>query len=326
MAQRLCFEERTRIEAACAAGFNATEIAVSLGRHPTTVQRELARGGGACGYEARAAQRACEAAARRPRTPKLAAPHVYAQAPKNSSRPSPQTKAQKRRAGPTSKPRSTASRSTSVNPDRRGSDPATNRPTGCCSAAGCPTAPTSTSEPYASPHRRQPQPHATQTTQLEISTHHIHSPKLQPPLELADLHRNRHRHLLRPHRQLEQPQLRISTLHAQPSDNCLRILRFREGTGSSMEIAHESAVGTRFERVGSCVTQVYCSNNVRSNLPRNMGGEHHSRERPRFIVGSARFHRMERASGHTSQPWYRFSFRRTRSGSNCGPRVPYRCF
>ena len=36
MAQRLCFEERARIEALNAAGFNATEIAVSLGRHPTT--------------------------------------------------------------------------------------------------------------------------------------------------------------------------------------------------------------------------------------------------------------------------------------------------
>ena len=57
LAQRLCFEERARIEALNGAGFNASEIAVSLGRHPTTVQRELARGGGACGYEAEAAQR-----------------------------------------------------------------------------------------------------------------------------------------------------------------------------------------------------------------------------------------------------------------------------
>ncbi len=36
VARRLCFGERARIEAACATGFNATEIAVSLGRHPTT--------------------------------------------------------------------------------------------------------------------------------------------------------------------------------------------------------------------------------------------------------------------------------------------------
>ena len=55
VAQRLCFEERARIEAACAAGFNATEIAEALGRRPTPVQRELARGGGLCGYEEKAA-------------------------------------------------------------------------------------------------------------------------------------------------------------------------------------------------------------------------------------------------------------------------------
>ena len=80
MAQRLCFEERARIEALNAAGFDASEIAVSLGRHPTTVQRELARGGGACGYEAKAAQRVCEARARRPKTPKLAADAKLAEA------------------------------------------------------------------------------------------------------------------------------------------------------------------------------------------------------------------------------------------------------
>ena len=46
MSRRLCFEERARLEAESAAGFNATEIFLSLDRHPTTVQRDLARGGG----------------------------------------------------------------------------------------------------------------------------------------------------------------------------------------------------------------------------------------------------------------------------------------
>ena len=78
MAQRLCFEERARIEALNGAGFNASEIAVSLGRHPTTVQRELARGGGVWRYEAEAAQRGCVARAARPKTPKLAADAVLA--------------------------------------------------------------------------------------------------------------------------------------------------------------------------------------------------------------------------------------------------------
>ena len=54
MAQRLCFEERARIEAACAAGFNATEIAVSLGRRPTSACRWLI---GLCSCVAAAVQR-----------------------------------------------------------------------------------------------------------------------------------------------------------------------------------------------------------------------------------------------------------------------------
>ena len=37
------------------------------------MRRELLGGGAACGYEASAAERGCEARARRPRTPKLAA-------------------------------------------------------------------------------------------------------------------------------------------------------------------------------------------------------------------------------------------------------------
>ena len=54
MARRLCFEERARIEVMNEAGFNATEIAVSLGRHPNTVQREL---DGAAGAAATPAER-----------------------------------------------------------------------------------------------------------------------------------------------------------------------------------------------------------------------------------------------------------------------------
>ena len=71
MARRLCFEERVRIEAMTAAGVGAAEVARRLGRHPTTVQRELARvvpGG----YGAAAAQAAACVRAARPRFPKLA--------------------------------------------------------------------------------------------------------------------------------------------------------------------------------------------------------------------------------------------------------------
>ena len=45
MARRLCFEERVRIEAMAQAGVSAAEAARLMGRHPTTVQRELRRNG-----------------------------------------------------------------------------------------------------------------------------------------------------------------------------------------------------------------------------------------------------------------------------------------
>ena len=71
MARRLCFEERVRIEAMTAAGLSAAEAARRLGRHRTTVQRELGRGGPG-GYDAEAAQAAACIRAARPRAPKLA--------------------------------------------------------------------------------------------------------------------------------------------------------------------------------------------------------------------------------------------------------------
>ena len=78
MAQRLCFVERVRIEEMVRAGLSSVEVAECLGRHPTTVQRELARGAGACGYVAVVAQRRCEARAARPKSPKLVSDKVLA--------------------------------------------------------------------------------------------------------------------------------------------------------------------------------------------------------------------------------------------------------
>ena len=72
MARRLCFEERVRIEAMAQAGVSAAEAARRLGRHPTTVQRELGRNGGPGGYGAGAAQAGSCARAARPKAPKLA--------------------------------------------------------------------------------------------------------------------------------------------------------------------------------------------------------------------------------------------------------------
>ena len=56
MARRLCLDERARIEAMAQAGFGAGEIAVRLGRHRSTVHREVARGGGPQQYGAGDAQ------------------------------------------------------------------------------------------------------------------------------------------------------------------------------------------------------------------------------------------------------------------------------
>ena len=60
MARRLCFEEPVRFEKMARAGCSAAEAARQLGRHGTTVQRELKRGGlGA--HCAQAAQAGAEA-------------------------------------------------------------------------------------------------------------------------------------------------------------------------------------------------------------------------------------------------------------------------
>ncbi|MCQ3808064.1 MAG: helix-turn-helix domain-containing protein [Acidimicrobiia bacterium] len=46
MAQRLCFDERTRIEAMCEAQLSVAVIAERLGRDRSAVHREVERGGG----------------------------------------------------------------------------------------------------------------------------------------------------------------------------------------------------------------------------------------------------------------------------------------
>ena len=72
MARRLCLDERARIEAMVQAGFGAGEIAVRLGRHRSTVHREVASGGGPQQYGAGDAQQSADGRGRRPRAPKLA--------------------------------------------------------------------------------------------------------------------------------------------------------------------------------------------------------------------------------------------------------------
>ena len=71
MADRLSFEERARIEAMTEAGVPTEEIAERLGRHRSTVYRELKRSGCDRGYDAETAQQACDRRARRPKQPKL---------------------------------------------------------------------------------------------------------------------------------------------------------------------------------------------------------------------------------------------------------------
>ena len=73
MARRLCLDERARIEAMAQAGLGAARIARCLGRHRSTVYRELGRNGGPGGYGAGAAQAGSCARAGRPKAPKLAA-------------------------------------------------------------------------------------------------------------------------------------------------------------------------------------------------------------------------------------------------------------
>ena len=80
MAQRLSSQERARIEAMAAAGVSVEETARRLCRHRSTVYRELARGGGRCGYGAEAAQAAAHSRAARPKAPKLASDPEMAQA------------------------------------------------------------------------------------------------------------------------------------------------------------------------------------------------------------------------------------------------------
>ena len=80
MAQRLSSEERARVEVMTAAGVGVKETAWRLGRHCSTVYRELARSCGTGGYDAQAAQTAADGRSRRPKTPVLAADPVLAAA------------------------------------------------------------------------------------------------------------------------------------------------------------------------------------------------------------------------------------------------------
>ena len=78
MAQRLCFDERTRIEAMCVTELSVDEIADRLGRDRSTVYRELDRGGGRDCYRAGRAQRRSKRDAARPKVGKLAGDAVLA--------------------------------------------------------------------------------------------------------------------------------------------------------------------------------------------------------------------------------------------------------
>ncbi len=74
MAARLSALERARIEALRSEGVRCEDIAAGLGRHPSTIWRELCRGRDADGvYRAEAAHAAAGARARRPRAGKLEA-------------------------------------------------------------------------------------------------------------------------------------------------------------------------------------------------------------------------------------------------------------
>ena len=60
MAQRLSFDERARVEAMSAAGVSVATAARCLGRHRSTVYRELRRGRRGGVYDAEAAQAAAQ--------------------------------------------------------------------------------------------------------------------------------------------------------------------------------------------------------------------------------------------------------------------------
>jgi len=69
----LSFAEREEIAVGLAAGESRRSIAARLGRHPSTVGREIARNGPrAGGYRARAAEAQAQCRARRPNPAKLA--------------------------------------------------------------------------------------------------------------------------------------------------------------------------------------------------------------------------------------------------------------
>jgi IS30 family transposase len=65
--------EREEISRGLAMGCSARTIAVSLGRSPSTISREIARNGGRSDYRAPAADRLAYQRARRPKAAKLAA-------------------------------------------------------------------------------------------------------------------------------------------------------------------------------------------------------------------------------------------------------------
>jgi IS30 family transposase len=71
---RLSLDERIEIQLGLEQGKTMRGIAVGLGRAPSTVSREVNNHGGRCGYKAVSAHRQAEAAARRPKRPKLACP------------------------------------------------------------------------------------------------------------------------------------------------------------------------------------------------------------------------------------------------------------
>ena len=72
---RLSLTEREEISRGLAAGESLRGIAVSLGRAPSTVSREVAANGGRSGYRATTAHRASRHRARRPKPAKLASNH-----------------------------------------------------------------------------------------------------------------------------------------------------------------------------------------------------------------------------------------------------------
>ena len=80
MAARIVFEERCVISAMIGMGASAQEMGDALDRHPSTVRREITRGGGRDGYEAETAQAGADQRATRPKVPKLVADPVLAEA------------------------------------------------------------------------------------------------------------------------------------------------------------------------------------------------------------------------------------------------------